>query len=319
MNVYSALSAKEPCLPLRLNRILAPTDFSKLSDLAVDVAINLAAQRPAVAVTLLHVLETVPSPRTVDCDNTSNDIFSHRVDKAEKEMHRLRSAHGAHADLSTRVLVGNVADDICKVAKDEQFDLIVLSSHGLTGLPEVSIGNVAERILHEAPCPVLVVKPPKGRDGRFLLNPFRLNFKRLLVGFDHRSRACHALEVARSICRDFHGHITLVEALDVAAIEGMSTQSGIESRPSESLTPELQKLRDGLERLRTEHLPESIEWEMRVAIGLPWEVITKAVKDTGSDLIIVGPHEYTQWGHAFDGSTVQQVVHHAPCSVLLVR
>lgn len=275
---------------------------------------SLVARRPEAAVTLLHVLEPLPLLGNVDCDISPDSTLSHRVDEAEKEMHRLRGVHSSHPDLSTRVLVGNVADDICKVAAEEQFDLIVLSSHGRTGLPRVLIGSVAERVLHEAPCPVLVVKPPKGADGEFLLTPFRLGFKRLLVGFDHRSNASHALEIARRICRDSHGHITLVEAL-----EGPPPHSDQETPLTEGEPPELRELRAGLERIRTEHLPESAYWEVRVAIGMPWDVITEAAKEAGSDLIVIGPHEYTQWGHAFDGSTVQHVVQLASCPVLLVK
>jgi len=314
MNVSSSPTTPEPGLLLRLNRVLAPTDFSRLSDSAIDVAMSLVAQRPEAAVTLLHVLEPLPLHETVDCGIPPDIALSLRVDLAEKEMHRLRGVHSSHPDLSTRVLVGNVAEDICKVAEEEQFDLIVLSSHGRTGLPGVMIGSVAEHVLHEAPCPVLVVKPPKGADGEFLRTPFRLGFKRLMVGLDHRSSDCHALETARKICRDSHGHITLVEALEVPP-----QRSDREMPPMEGEPQELRELRAVLERVRTEHLPESADWEVRVAVGMPWDVITKAAKEEGSDLIVVGPHEYTRWGHGFNGSTVQHVVHLACCPVLLVK
>lgn len=299
---------------LRLNRVLAPTDFSGLSNSAIDVAMSLVANRPEAAVTLLHVLEPLPLLGTVDCGIPPDITLSHRVDRAEREMQRLRTVHSSHPDLSTRVLVGNVANDICKIAAEEHFDLIVLSSHGRTGLPRILIGSVAERVVQEAPCPVLVVKPPRGTDGEFLTTPFHLGFKRLLVGFDHRSGACRALDVARRICRVSHGHITVVEAL-----EGPPPHSDREIPPTEGEPPKLRELRTGLERLRTEHLPESADWEVRVAIGQPWEVITKTAKETGSDLIVVGPHEYTQWGHAFAGSTVQRVIRLAACPVLLVK
>lgn len=280
---------------------------------------SLVAQRPEAAVTLLHVLEPLPLLETVDCGSPPDITLLQRVDQAEKEMHRLRGVHSSLPDLSTRVVVGDVAPDICKVAREEQFDLIVLSSHGRTGLPGVSIGSVAEHVLHEAPCHVLVVKPAKGADGEFLMTPFRLGCKRLLVGFDHRSSACHALEIARRICRGSHGHITLVEALEVEAPEGPPPHSDQETPLTEDEPPKLRELRAVLERVRTEYLPESADWEVRVAIGMPWDVITKAAKETGSDLIVVGPHEYTRWGHGFEGSVVQHVVHLAPCPVLLVK
>jgi nucleotide-binding universal stress UspA family protein len=61
----------------------------------------------------------------------------------------------------TDVLFGNPWSVICQYAKDAQIDLLVVSTHGRTGLRHVLIGSTAERIVQHAPCPVLVVKNPE--------------------------------------------------------------------------------------------------------------------------------------------------------------
>jgi universal stress protein A len=56
-----------------------------------------------------------------------------------------------------------------------------------------------------------------------------------------------------------------------------------------------------------------------VEMGEPWEVIVKLAGETRCDLIVVGPHEHTRWGHSYVGSTAQWVVRQAKCPVLVVK
>ena len=62
--------------------------------------------------------------------------------------------------VETQVMVGEPFADICQSAAQEQADLIIMGSHGRTGLSHVLLGSVAERVVRHAPCPVLVVRPP---------------------------------------------------------------------------------------------------------------------------------------------------------------
>ena len=59
----------------------------------------------------------------------------------------------------SRVVFGRADQAICDLAKDEHFDLVLLATHGLTGLRHFLLGSVAERVVRHAPCPVLTVKP----------------------------------------------------------------------------------------------------------------------------------------------------------------
>ena len=139
-----------------LNKILAPTDFSDLSAAGVRYACQLAKDMGAEIIIV-----------NVDVLDESN-----RVDKREIEQHKKRLAEfvaekvpDAGAGLKMRQLVdaGQPFGSIVDCAEKEGVDLIVMSSHGRTGLSRMLIGSVTDKILRGAPCPVLVVPLEKDR------------------------------------------------------------------------------------------------------------------------------------------------------------
>jgi nucleotide-binding universal stress UspA family protein len=82
------------------------------------------------------------------------------------------------------------------------------------------------------------------------------------------------------------------------------------------------RLDEALKKLagvRARHQPAAGNWDLRVEIGEPWDVIVRVAKETCSDLIVVGPHEHTRWGHCYVGSTAQRVVRLAHCPVMVVK
>lgn len=133
-----------------LNKILAPTDFSDISAAGVRYACRLAKDMDAEVIIF-----------NVDVLDESN-----RVDKREIEQHKKRLAEfvaekvaDAGAGLKMRQVVdaGQPFGAIVDCAEKEGVDLIVMSSHGRTGLSRMLIGSVTDKILRGAPCPVLVV------------------------------------------------------------------------------------------------------------------------------------------------------------------
>jgi len=133
-----------------LNRILAPTDFSEISARGVRYACQLAKDVGAEVIIFNVVLldETnVVNKREVERHKTLLDEFI-----AEK-------IAGAGADLKIRSVVdaGQPFGAIIDCAEKESIDLIVMSSHGRSGLSRMMIGSVTDRTLRGASCPVLVV------------------------------------------------------------------------------------------------------------------------------------------------------------------
>jgi nucleotide-binding universal stress UspA family protein len=149
----------------RLKKILVPVDFSDCSKKALRYAIPLARQHEA-AVTLLYVVAVPTWPGTGD-GGGFNYSFEPDFTAMEADMRasggRQLSAlaeEEARREVSTDTLVrtGSAAIEIIEAAKSLPADLIVISTHGRTGLKHVWLGSVAEHVVRRAPCPVLVVR-----------------------------------------------------------------------------------------------------------------------------------------------------------------
>lgn len=135
-----------------LKKILVPTDFSKFSENAIDYACNLAsgANGGKTQVHLIHVIGDSPG---------SNG----QVDKIRDRLERLGGAVDEHEELATEtvktVIPGEPYRAIMDYARKEDIDLIVMGTHGRTGLSHFALGSVAERVVRSSVCPVLVMGP----------------------------------------------------------------------------------------------------------------------------------------------------------------
>ena len=144
-----------------ISKILVPYDFSLHSEYALDWAIGLAEKWQA-RLELLHVIHILPP--VVDI---AGDVYEHveqaQLATAQKHLEAVgtKKTHGTPVILGSYVRRGVPFQAICDEAATQQADLIVMGSHGRTGLSHVFIGSVAERVIRHAPCPVLVTKLPK--------------------------------------------------------------------------------------------------------------------------------------------------------------
>ena len=136
-----------------IQRILVPTDFSECSTDAISRASCLADKSQAE----LHLLHVSPPSFTLD----SPDAL--REDKLRRSRERLNQLLHPHAELKLTVQrearEGSPPAVIHDYAQDHDIDLIVMGTHGRTGLAHAVLGSVAEKVLRSSPCPVLVVQP----------------------------------------------------------------------------------------------------------------------------------------------------------------
>lgn len=299
----------------RVKRILVPTDLSSLSRVGIDAAISLLRESPDASLALVHIIDPAPVPGISDFGVPVEFGIEISVERAEDELERLSLIYGCTLPITTRVIIGHPARMICEMVKDASFDLIVLSSHGRTGLERMLMGSVAEQIVKDATCPVLVVKPRKNPQGQFLPEPEEMSLDRILVGYDDRPGAQRALAMAQKIAELSHGHLTLI-----CAVPGADSRFSLNLVRDEGIEAmALKEARRELEAVRTAHLPVSSDWDLQVLIGAPWDVISDCAREQSLDLVVVGPHEHVRWGSGFMGSTAQRVVRLAPCAVLAVK
>ena len=142
---------------ITLERILVPTDFSDYSRPAITYACELAERFSAE----LEVLHVVPPP-LIDgayIAAVSEEVLQPEV-VAKRELDELEHPGFEQAAPANRVIrMGTPFVEIVRFAKEKEIDLIVLGTHGRTGVVHALIGSVAEKVVRKAPCPVLTVRP----------------------------------------------------------------------------------------------------------------------------------------------------------------
>lgn len=147
-------------------RILWPHDFSRLAKAALPHALRIAAERRA-EIILLHVV----SPPVLYATPVMSGAIWTRMEKeireaaADRLQQVVREVQAAKRDVRVRTLVvqGSPFLQIPRAAKRLRCDLIVLATHGHTGLRHVLLGSVAENVVRHASCPVLTVRAIRGR------------------------------------------------------------------------------------------------------------------------------------------------------------
>ncbi len=148
-----------------ITRILVPMDFSAHSDFALRYAIGLANRFNA-TLEVVHVVEDPFVSGAWNPEAIAPNIPELLADLVTAARKRVADMQAAAIDKGTRfetavlttVVSGRPAECITDYARTENFDLIVMGTHGRTGLSRALLGSVAERVVRTAPCPVLTVR-----------------------------------------------------------------------------------------------------------------------------------------------------------------
>lgn len=148
---------------IQLKRILAPTDFSEFSDHAMQYATELSSQFDAE----LHLLTVVDdsTPMLMDPEFMPvEDFISQEMESAEKQLaNRPGESWNEKLTVKRERRKGNPLVEIVRYAKENEIDLIVIGTHGRSGLIHMLMGSVAEKVVRKSPCPVLTV-PKSGHE-----------------------------------------------------------------------------------------------------------------------------------------------------------
>ena len=149
-------------LPIR--KILCPTDFSDPSYEAMKVADEIAVHFSA-ELTLLHVVTPIPVIPIHD-DPTSFNLPLYEKEMEESAIKSLdqvaKERISKELKAQTLVVQGDPANQIVRLAEDENVDIIIIATHGLTGWRKFMFGSVTEKVIRLAKCPVLSIRIPSG-------------------------------------------------------------------------------------------------------------------------------------------------------------
>ncbi|BDG01189.1 universal stress protein [Anaeromyxobacter oryzae] len=144
-------------------KILCAIDFSELSRIAMLHAAERARATEA-ELTLVNVIPKTHASMIAEdvLAPSAGEVTEQRLEEMDRKMEPWRdeAAQISGAAVRTRILVGDAADKIVKFAHDDKTDLVVIGTHGRTGVARALLGSVAEKVVREAPCSVLVARRP---------------------------------------------------------------------------------------------------------------------------------------------------------------
>jgi len=299
-----------------IRNILVPIDFSKMSISAIKTARQLARRFHAI-IHIAHVRRvdfatafSAPSPPIAPFPLMRNEQDAEK--RVLQELTGLASEHGI-LSASCHVVGGGPAfDEICRLAQKIPADLIVMPTHGRTGLKHVFLGSTAERVVRHSPCPVLVVRERR----RQSKTGSRLTVKRILVPVDFSKCSGKGLQYAIGFANQFGARIMLLHATYVGYIyssEGtvLYDVRGLQNAARENAERQMQKFVRAVKFGR-------VKYETAFTDGSPALDICAFAKRHDVDLIVSSTHGLTGFEHVLIGSIAEKLVRCAPCSVLVV-
>ena len=291
-----------------IKRVLFATDFSACADRAMGYALTMASAWKA-ELCVMTVLELYPG---MDPDYTVNKMYlDHLRAEASRQLAAVEArAKAAGQPVTLRIETGIPSQAVQAVAQNIGADLLVVGTHGRTGLDHVLIGSTAERVVRMAPCPVLAVKAAKSGTTPAAI----ANIKRIVVPIDLSACSLDALEYVAPFAKPFGASITILHALEPVAYgldfslshvkEWKDQRAYLENRLT-VLAACLQS-----QRIQADHVLKP---------GLPADSIASDVAQQGYDLMIMGTHGRRGLSHVLVGSLAGAMLRHALCPVLTVR
>ncbi len=275
-------------------RILIPTDGSDTAATAVGHGLSLAAAYEA-AVEFLYVadvyaMSTVPESR--EAREHGAEIVESLVDRAESE--------GVAAEGTVRT--GFPHEEILDEASTVGADLVVMSSHGRTGLDRYLIGSVAEKVVRLSAVPVLTVQS----------DDVDAAYDRLLVPTDGSDTANRAVGAGVGVARKFDAAIGFVSVVETAGV-GFDVRS--EQYREEHHRAAQHIVDTAMERARAAGV-ESVTGEVR--FGTAHEEILAVAEANGADLVVMGTRGRTGLDRYLLGSVAERTLRLADVSVLTV-
>jgi nucleotide-binding universal stress UspA family protein len=299
-----------------IRNILVPVDFSERSIQAIETARRLA-QRFSATIHLVHVYQfqypdTFMGP-VFSAAELPDSFEEHRRTHLAEQLKAIASKSGLSPRDQTHLRMDAPAfDEICRFAQEIPADLIVIPTHGYTGLKHVFLGSTAERVVQHSACPVFVVRNKKQRSKT---GPW-LSIGTIVVPVDFSSCSREGLQYAIRFAKEFGARIILVHATYLGYIYS-SEGTAIYDVPALQKTARENAERQMRKLVRAVKFGE-VKFATVLTEGSPVLDICAFAKDHDADLIITSTHGLTGFQHILIGSIAEKVVRHAPCSVLVV-
>lgn len=301
---------------ISLKNVLFATDFSATSEAALPYAVAICRRfggtlHTAHVISEANLLLMTGGVDYVSMGTVYEDAHTEAKERIEQVAARLEGIPNC-----SYVRHGQVWKNLADIIEENEIDLIVVGTHGRTGLGKLLLGSVAEDILRHAPCPVLTIGPKiegraklpafpaKGRD----LAPPELEIRQILYATNFERTSLGVAPVAIAMAEEFQARLALIHVIEDY------TQLGSAPGPIEDGIRRLQNLVPRTAALQ--YSPETV-----LEFGEAPKCILKAADERETDLLVLGARAAEELVGAthLPWSTTHQVIAHAKCPVLTVR
>lgn len=287
-------------------RVLVPLDGSGLAEQTLPYAEEVAAAFGS-QVVLLGVWERGAGQRL--------RVFQGYLERMAARVERsLKLRLAPQAQVTAVVKKGSPAEEILRLAEEQDIGLIAMATHGRSGLSRWVLGSVAAKVARSSPVPVLLVPPAsKAAD----LPPGEA-FQQALVPLDGSSLGEAVLPLVEALATKLGMKVALLEVLDTGR-KVMEIDGRVVVGPYQSMDVLRATVKEYLGRAQQGLQSKGVSVTVRVAEGDPAEVILDTAVEGGVSLIAMSTHGRTGLARWAYGSVADKVLHASPVPVMLVR
>jgi nucleotide-binding universal stress UspA family protein len=303
-------------------RILAPLDGSELAEVAMPYAEELAEKLDS-EVVLINVRAPGEDP-----DNPEHRSYLTKMAAtAEQNMRKSGDALPGQKIKVESTIIGSpgllthAAEEIVDYAEKDNISLIVMATHGRTGIKRWALGSTADKVVRAAKCPVLLVRAN-------IDVPKKIKLGKLLVPLDGSKQSETVLSHIESLAPKLKAKVTLLHVVvppyhvyPMAELAGYYGGEGIVKVPytEEEVKPLKAGAQEYLQKVSSKLMGEGITTSYEVIVGSAGEEIIKAADEIGADMVAMSTHGesgFSRWEH---GSIADKVLRAGNTPLLLIR
>lgn len=281
----------------KIQSILVAYDFSDDSKRALQEAFLLADQFNA-RISVIHVLpEEVSQPFVKALSEEYHAEIQTNIQNALTQFHGKHTVRVANSDI--HVLRGDAVRCIVDKAISSNIDLILIGSHNKSSISRFLLGSVASRVIRYSPMPVFTCRADS-----------KTTFTKILVPVDESTTSEEAIEFAKPFAGHFNAQIQLIHIVDEAYFSHHVDYDSL-------INLAIQNSQTRMRELKAKHgiSTEAIITDERAAHG----IIEAIKKDPAIGLVIMTTHGRSGLSRFLLGSTAENLVQHAPCSVITLH
>lgn len=276
-----------------MKKIIVPIDFSQHSDYALETAAMLATKHNA-QILALHMLE-ISDSMLINSDNEQHEKVVFFLKLAEQKFEAfLKKDYLNGLDVIPIVKHFKVFSEVSQVATEHNADLIIMGSHGTSGINEIFVGSNTEKVVRNSELPVLVIKN----------KPQHADYKIVVFASDFSEEAISPYITASKLFTTFGSEMHLLN-VNVPG-QGFKSSSEMET----NMTEFLQKADGNLNRMNVVHYVADTSVE---------KGILNFTKKVNADLVAIPTHGRTGLAHFFEGSISEDLANHAKLPVITFK